>query len=91
MGFKQRERRRQRRQAMAEAQRDARASGSSAGRWWLTVVARTTCCAVCGMVLREGGEMVYRHTPREARCTSCAGGLGYRPSVRWERARRARA
>jgi hypothetical protein len=66
------------------AQRAARASGSSSGRWWLTVVTSTTCCAVCGGVLRNGCDMVYRHTPREARCTSCAEGLSYRPSARWE-------
>jgi hypothetical protein len=31
-------------------------------------------------VRRTGREMVYRHTPREARCLPCADGLNYRPS-----------
>ena len=44
----------------------------------------TGCRAVCGGVRRKGREMVYRHSPREARCVSCAEGLSYRPSARWE-------
>jgi len=53
---------------MAAAQLAGRASGSSSSAWWLTLVVRDTCCARCGGVLRVGREMVYRHTPREARC-----------------------
>jgi hypothetical protein len=37
-------------------------------------------------VRRTGREMVYRHTPREARCLPCADGLSYRPSVKWQKA-----
>lgn len=88
MGFKQRERKRRRKAAMTAAQERARTSGPSAG-WWLTVVQSTTCCARCGGVLRTGAAMVYRASPREASCMSCAEsrGLSWRPSVRWERSR----
>jgi len=92
MGFKQRESKRKKRAAVAASQRTARESGSSARKWWLTLVTKDTCCARCAGVLRAGREMVYRHAPREALCLPCAeaDGLCYRPSVRWERARRAR-
>lgn len=90
MGYKQRERRRKRRAAVAGAQREARSSGSSAEKWWLMVVSNATCCARCGEMLREGREMVYRHTPREALCFGCAedAEIKWRPSAGWERARR---
>lgn len=92
MGFKQRERRRKQRAASGTAQREARDSGSSADRWWLTPLASTGCCARCGLVIREGGAGVYRHTPREVRCVPCAerreDSKGYRPSLKWERERR---
>lgn len=88
MGFKQREKRRKAQAAQARAQSWARREGTSAGKWWLTIASKTTCCALCGQVLREGKEMVYRHTPREARCLRCATGdpvsAGYRCSLRWE-------
>ena len=64
-----------------------------AGRWYLTVVKRKTCCAKCAGILSVGGEMVYRHTPREALCKSCAEldpNVRPRPSATWERARRTR-
>jgi hypothetical protein len=86
MGFKQRERKRRKRGAIAAAQRSARANGSASSKWWLTLVSTTTCCATCGGVLRTGRRMVYRHTPREARCLPCADGLNYRPSVKWQKA-----
>jgi hypothetical protein len=88
VGFKQRQRERQRKAAIAAAQQKARQQNPTSGKWWLTIVSATTCCAVCGGILRKGAEMVYRHTPREARCTSCAAGLSYRPSTRWEQQRR---
>jgi hypothetical protein len=92
MGYRQRERRRKRRAAMKGAQQEARASGSSAKKWWRTLVSRSTCCARCGRVLREGREMIYRHTPREALCLDCAerAKVRSRPSRRWEEARRHR-
>jgi hypothetical protein len=84
VGFEQREKKRRARAARAAAQSRARASGSSSSRWWLTIVTSTTCCARCTGVLRPGREMVYRHRPLEARCLSCAEGLSFRPSTRWE-------
>jgi len=89
MGFKQRERKRKAKAAQQGSQLAARESGSSAGKWWLTVVVEDCCCAQCGRVLRVGREMVYRHTPREARCMGCAErdqGCRWRPSLSWERA-----
>ena len=70
--------------------RQARASGSAAGKWWLTPVSLDTCCARCGGMLRRGMDMVYRARPREALCESCASRdpevrRSSRPSVRWER------
>jgi hypothetical protein len=89
MGFKQRERRRKRRAAQAAAQRQSRRDSSAAARHWLTLVTETTCCATCGLVLRKGGAIVYRHRPREALCVPCAdrAGVSYRPSLRWEKRR----
>lgn len=92
MGFKQRERKRKRKAATKTAQARSRETGSSAGRWWLTLVKQDCACARCGGVLREGGEMVYRHTPREARCVACAhrdAECRWRPSLTWEQRRRA--
>lgn len=91
MGFKQRERQRKAKAAKQGCQHKARESGSSADKWWLTLVVEDCCCAQCGRVLRVGREMVYRHTPREARCMGCAqrdDGCSWRPSLSWERARR---
>ncbi len=93
MGFKQRERKRKAKAARQGSQRKARESGSSAGKWWLTLVVEDCGCARCGRVLRTGGEMVYRHTPREARCVTCAqrdDGCSWRPSLRWEQQQRTR-
>jgi hypothetical protein len=61
-----------------------------AGRWYVTVVKRKTCCAKCAKILNLGDEMVYRHTPREARCKPCAEldpNIKPRPSQSWERTR----
>ena len=93
MGFKQRERKRKAKAARQSSQLAARESGSSAGKWWLTLVVEDCGCARCGRVLRVGGEMVYRHAPREARCVLCAqqdDGRSWRPSLRWEQQRRTR-
>lgn len=65
-----------------------------ARRWYLTICTRDTCCARCAGVLRIGGEMVYRHTPRESLCVLCSeldSAIKPRPSTSWESAsRRAR-
>jgi hypothetical protein len=90
MGFKQRERKRKRRAAQAAAQRQSRRASSAAAKHSLTVVTQTTCCARCGLVLRVGCELVYRHRPGEALCLPCAdrAGVSYRPSLRWDERRR---
>src|SRR5947209_1550344 len=53
MGYQARERKRKQRIAVARNQRAARRSGSSAEKWWLTVVSKDTCCARCGRILRR--------------------------------------
>lgn len=91
MGYQQRERKRKKKVAIARAQRESRRTGSSARKWWLTVVSKHTCCARCGGVLREGRQMVYRHTPGESLCLACAEddpAVKWRPAARWERSRR---
>ena len=87
MGFRERESRRRKEAAIKAGK--AKCRGRSDG-WWLTIVTATTCCAKCGMVLREGREMVFRAKPLEARCQLHAEGLRFRPSVRWEQQRRGR-
>jgi hypothetical protein len=94
MGYKQRERQRRRRKRLASnaAQTTARRSRSSARKWWLTIATRKGYCAnvACGVILKEGAEVVYRHSPMETLCLRCADRAGhrYRPSVRWESAKR---
>lgn len=88
MGFKARERKRKKRAATNAAQAAARASGSSAGKWWLTIATRDGCCARCAGIQRVGHEIVYRHCPREVLCLLCAESdltVKPRPSLRWER------
>jgi hypothetical protein len=88
MGFKSRERKRRKRAATNAAQAAARASGSSAGKWWLTVATRDGCCARCSGVFRIGREIVYRHRPMVSLCCACAENdptIKPRPSLRWER------
>ena len=102
MSFKARERKRKQRAAQQKAQHKVRTQDEKkVGRaapisrrkspaWWLTITATDTCCAECGGVLRQGRQMVYRATPREARCVPCAEAdpaIRYRPSVRWEAAK----
>ncbi len=88
LSFKNRQRKRKRRARMQTDQREARRSGSSSGKWWLTPTRTTTCCARCGGVLRPPCDMVYRRTPREALCLLCADGdplVKWKPSLAWER------
>jgi len=91
MSFKTREKRRKKRAAVTAAQREARKSGSSSTRWYLTGVTRKTCCAhpSCHRILKIGDEMVYRKVPQASWCLPCAidARVQYKPSVRWERAR----
>jgi hypothetical protein len=95
MGWKHREAKRKKRAAVARCRKESRESGSSSGKWWLTIVTRKTCCAnpACGGTLRVGAEMVFRKVPQEALCVACAdrARTPYRPSAEWEKHRRARA
>lgn len=93
MGFKARERKRKKWVAMNAAQSASRKSGSSMGKWWLTIARRDGCCARCGGVFRVGREIVYRHLPMEVRCCACGEAdptIKPRPSLHWEREQRRR-
>jgi hypothetical protein len=98
LGYKSREKKRRQKAKQAAAaggrQRNARKSGSSAGKHWLTLAERKACCNMpeCGTIIGVGGDMVYRHKPQEVFCLRCAdrAGLYYRPSLRWERASKKR-
>ena len=92
MSYRSRQKKRERRAAEGQgrhATRPARTTDTP-GRWFLTLVTRTCCCARCGGVLRAGADMVYRHTPRECLCTACAHvdpAIKPRPSLKWEHTR----
>jgi hypothetical protein len=100
LSYSQRERKRRRRDsakavaAGVRGQKQSRASGSSSGKWWLTLLTRTQACAKCGLVIRDGKPAVYRHRPMEVRCQACASkqpdSSSWRPSVRWEQEQRRR-
>jgi DNA-directed RNA polymerase subunit RPC12/RpoP len=91
LGFKQRERKRKAKAAQEFAQRSARRSGVSAASCWLTLAREKAACARCGRLIQVGGDLVYRHEPRELRCMDCGVRLedskGYRTSLRWSRER----
>ena len=55
-------------------------------------MAENLTCNECGGSLRDGAECVYRHTPRQILCVTCAdlARITYRPSMRWERRNRKR-
>jgi hypothetical protein len=86
MGYQHRERKRRARLAQSGSRRQQRSK--YADRHYLTIVSRPACCNRCGGSLREGAECVYRYTPREIVCVTCADleRISYRPSLRWERA-----
>ena len=92
MSWRARERKRKMRKSQEVSKASAVRTGSSSKRYWLTVVTTKTCCASCGGILVIGGEMVYRHVPRESLCVPCATSarIFYRPSLRWERSKERR-
>jgi hypothetical protein len=92
MGYRQREKRRRKKKAATAAQERSRETGSAQRTWWLTFATRPASCNRCGGKLRQDREIVYRHVPCEVLCVSCAraASLSFRPSLRWERRRRAR-
>lgn len=87
MGFKQREKKRRKKAATLSLQQRSRETGSSARKWWRTIVSTKGCCAQCGGILKPGVEMVYRREPGEMLCLACAekAGIRARPSLRWEK------
>jgi hypothetical protein len=93
VSFQSRQKKRRYKAAVKRSKRDHAAETPQ--RWFLTLVTRkASVCAVCGVKLVKGGEMVYRHEPVETRCVDCGGrepdSKGFRPSLRWERAQRAK-
>lgn len=91
MGFAQRERRRKAKVARDKAQAMAHKTGSASSRWYLTLVTKPCSCNKCARHFRghKDDEIVYRKTPTEILCLSCADkqGVKYRPSRRWEESR----
>jgi hypothetical protein len=93
MSYKTREKKRAAKNRAVSATR-AKHRSMIAGRHYLTFVKHKTCCARCAGILKAGGEMVYRHTPRESLCRSCAESdpaVVVRPSERWTRKSRAKS
>jgi hypothetical protein len=90
VSFKSREKKRRYKRAVERSKRIR--SEETAGRWFLTLARKNCVCACCPSRIGAGGEIVYRHKPREVRCVRCAERLedsrGFRPSMRWEKARR---
>jgi hypothetical protein len=85
-------REKKRRHKRVEARARQRRSPESARRWFLTLAKKPGKFGCCGQGFERGGEIVYRHEPREVRCLRCAESdpesKGYRPSIRWERKQR---
>lgn len=87
MSYKSREKKRAAKLAIAKSRAG---SDAMASRHYLTIVSRPACCNECGGSLRTGAECVYRFTPREILCVTCAEAskVHYRPSLRWEKSQR---
>jgi hypothetical protein len=88
-------RQKKRRHKRIDAKARQRRAPETARRWFLTLAKKPGKFACCGDRFERGAEIVYRHDPRETRCVRCAERLEdskeFRPSLRWERARRAEA
>jgi hypothetical protein len=94
LSFKSREKRRRRKleSKIVTAKARSNRTEETARRWFLTLARTKGQCASCGDRFAKGAEIVYRHEPREVRCLRCADrdpDCRYRPSLRWERARKA--
>jgi hypothetical protein len=89
VSWQSREKKRRYKRAVKKAKRTY--AEESARRWYLTLAKKKTACACCGRVIGPGGEMVYRHEPREIRCLPCASrdpeSKAWRRSLRWEKAK----
>lgn len=90
MSYKSREKKRRKQIAIGNVR--AKHGETMRSRHYLTIVTRDGSCNGCGKALRKGrgDEAVYRHTPREIVCLSCATerGIKWRTSRSWERAQR---
>lgn len=88
MSYKSREKKRRHKAAIGNVR--AKHGETMKARHYLTIVTRSCCCNDCGKPLRQGAESVYRHTPREIVCTTCADlrSIDFRLSRSWERAKR---
>lgn len=90
MGFQSRQKKRRYKAAVKKSRREH--SAQTARRWYLTFARKAGACSCCGNKFGRGDEVVYRHEPRDLRCERCAGqdteSKAYRPSLRWEKARR---
>jgi hypothetical protein len=90
VSFQSREKKRRYKAAEASAKRNR--TPQTASRWFLTLAKRPGNCRCCRERFDRGAEVAYRHQPREVRCLRCASARedskGYRPSLRWEKARR---
>jgi hypothetical protein len=89
MSFKSREKKRRYKAAVNKSKRAH--APETARRWFLTLAKKPGRFDCCGDRFERGGEVVYRHEPRAVRCLRCADRdpeCRYRPSLRWERARR---
>ncbi len=92
MSYRSRQKKRQKKLAYQRSVARSRRTGETAQRWFLTLAKKPGKYTCCADSFERGAEIVYRHEPREVRCVRCADrdpeSSGYRPSLRWERARR---
>jgi hypothetical protein len=89
MSFESRERRRRARIAVAQAKRTH--GEVMRARYYLTLAKRACRCSACGGRLAPGVDIVYRRDGPVVLCVFCADRdplVEYRPSARWERAKR---
>ena len=90
MSFQSRQKKRMYKRIEGKAKK--RRTADTARRWFLTLAKKPGRFSCCGKQFGRDAEIVYRHEPREMRCVRCAERLedskGFRPSLRWDRARR---
>jgi hypothetical protein len=81
---------RQKKRKYKRVERRRRWAPETARRWFLTVAKKPGRFDCCGDRFDRGAELVFRFEPRAVHCVRCAdrAGTKYRPSLRWERAKR---
>jgi hypothetical protein len=92
MSYRTRQVKRRKKAAIHAARKKKRNDrpGSNPG-YYLTTVRYDCRCQACGAKLRKRADMVYRQLGPVTLCVPCADRdslVDYRPSLRWERARR---